>query len=115
MLKRVLVVDDDFDFLKLLELVAGTVGVDIDSANTGEAALVMLNSRKYRKLVTDLMMPGMDGFSLARAAKNRFPDLEVVLMTGTIMSDLHEQAADAGISKVIAKPLGIDLLIELFN
>ena len=115
MLKRVLVVDDDVNILNMLELVARTAGLNIDSATTGEAALVKLNSGKYRKLITDLMMPGMDGFSLARAAKSRWPDLEVVLMTCSIMSDLHEQAADAGISKVVAKPFGIDLLIELFN
>lgn len=113
--KLVLVVDDDVTILNMLELVARTAGLNFDSATTGEAALVKLNSGKYRKLVTDLMMPGMDGFSLARAAKSRWPDLEVVLMTCSIMSDLHEQAADAGISKVVAKPFGIDLLIELFN
>jgi CheY-like chemotaxis protein len=113
--KLVLVVDDDVNFLNMLELVARTAGLNIDSASTGEAALVKLNSGKYRKLVTDLMMPGMDGFSLARAAKSQLPDLEVVLMTGSIMPDLHEQAANAGISKVVAKPVGIDLLIMLFN
>ncbi|PKN16171.1 MAG: response regulator [Deltaproteobacteria bacterium HGW-Deltaproteobacteria-23] len=115
MLKRVLVVDDDINILKMLELVGRTVGLNIDSATTAEAALVKLKSGEYRMLVTDLMMPGMDGFSLARAAKSRSPDLEVVLMTGSIMSDLQEQAVDAGISKVVAKPFGIDLLIELFN
>lgn len=113
--KLVLVVDDDVNFLNMLELVARTAGLKIDSASTGEAALVKLKSGKYRKLVTDLMMPGMDGFRLARAAKSRFPDLEVVLMTGSLFSGLHEQAANAGISKVVAKPVGIDLLIMLFN
>lgn len=113
--KLVLVVDDDVNFLNMVELVARTSGLNIDSATTGEAALIMLKSGKYRKLVTDLMMPGMDGFRLAIVAKRRLPDLEVVLMTGSIMSDLHKQAADAGISKVVAKPFGIDLLIELLT
>jgi len=115
MLKRVLVVDDDVNNLNMMELAAMTVGLNIDTATTGEAALVKLKSGRYRKLITDLTMPGMDGFALARAAKSELPDLEIVLMTGSIISDLHEQAANAGISKVAAKPLGIDLLIELFT
>jgi len=113
--KLVLVVDDDVNFLNMLELVARTAGLNIDSATTGEAALVKLNSGKYRMLVTDLMMPGMDGFSLARVAKSQLPDLEVVLMTGSLMPYLHVQAANAGISKVVAKPFGIDLLLELLT
>lgn len=113
--KPVLVVDDDVNFLNMLELVARTTGLNIDSVTTGEAALVKLKSGKYRMLVTDLMMPGMDGFSLARAAKSQLPDLEVVLMTGSIISGLHVQAANAGISKVVTKPFGIDLLIELLT
>lgn len=113
--KLVLVVDDDVNFLNMLELAARTAGLNIDSATTGEAALVKLNSGKYRMLVTDLMMPGMDGFSLARAAKSQLPDLEVVLMTGSFMPYLHVQAANAGISKVVAKPFGIDLLMELLT
>jgi CheY-like chemotaxis protein len=115
MSKRVLVVDDDVNFLKMLVRIAIAADLNIDSASNGEEALVKLHSGEYRKLITDLMMPGMNGFHLAREAKIQFPDLEVVLMTGSIMSDLHEQAANVGISKVIAKPLGIDLLIELFN
>jgi len=115
MIKQILVVDNDVVFLNMLKLIAGSEELNIDSASTGEAALVKLKSGKYKKLVTDLMLPGMDGFTLARAAKSEFPELEVVLMTGSIISDLHEQAANAGISKVVAKPLGIDILIELFT
>ena len=111
--RNVLIVDDDPELLNLLGLIASTTGIRVDLAGSGEEALVQLESGHYRKLITDLDMPGIDGFTLARLARVKQPGLEVVLMTGSIMPDLHERAAQAGISRVVAKPVGSDLFIEL--
>jgi len=111
--RNVLIVDDDPELLNLLGLIARTTGVRAGLAGSGEEALVQLESGHYRKLITDLDMPGIDGFTLARLARVQQPGLEVVLLTGSIMPDLQERAAQAGISRVVAKPVGSDLFIEL--
>jgi two-component system cell cycle response regulator CpdR len=51
-------------------------------ASDGENALRFLTSRSVNVLVTDIVMPGMDGIELARQAKALFPDLPIILMTG---------------------------------
>jgi CheY-like chemotaxis protein len=113
MCKQVLVVDDDREILNMLGLIARTAGAHICLAGSGEEALAMLQSGHYRKLITDYVMPGMDGFTLAWLAKSRFPELEVVMMTGSLTDDLRQCAAAVGISRIVTKPLNSAIFLEL--
>lgn len=111
--ESVLIVDDDRETLKLLELFARTVGAQIAVAASAEEALARLHDGRYRKLITDYVMPGMDGLSLARRVREQFPAIEVVMMTGSIRDDLHLLAAEAGIDRIVAKPLSSTIFLEL--
>jgi CheY-like chemotaxis protein len=113
MCNQVLVVDDDRETLNLLGVIARTVGASVCLAGSGEEALAMLQSGRYRKLITDYVMPGMDGFTLAWLAKEQFPELEVVMMTGSLTDNLHQCAAAVGISRIVTKPLNSAIFLEL--
>ncbi|MBY0495335.1 MAG: response regulator [Cyanobacteria bacterium] len=113
--KRLLVVDDELPILKLVTRILATDNYDIASASSGDDAAQMINAPGYPGvdlLVTDLMMPGLNGRELAMITRRRFPDVRVLYVTGfadTLFKDLTE--LDAGES-FIEKPFGTDGLLE---
>src|SRR5690606_10617384 len=82
----VLVVDDDPGNLDSVQRILQREGLEVLAAASGEEALEILRKSEVRVIVTDLMMPGMTGTALLRAAKAISPHVEVVLMTayGTV-------------------------------
>ncbi len=113
--KRVLIVDDEHPVLKLLVRVLSVDNYEIQSTDSGiEAArlLEMPNFRGVDLLVTDLMMPGMDGRELATAVRKRYPAARVLYVTGfadTLFAGVNE--LDDGES-FIEKPFGAEGLLE---
>ncbi|MGB8930350.1 MAG: sigma-54 dependent transcriptional regulator [Anaeromyxobacteraceae bacterium] len=77
---RVLVVDDKENILKLFERILGET-YEITTAPDGARAISIMAGRDFDVIVTDLRMPGADGFEVLRAAKARAPETEVVMMT----------------------------------
>ena len=113
--KRLLVVDDELPILKLVTRILATDNYEIAAAGTGDEAAQMLNTPEYPGvdlLVTDLMMPGINGRELAVIARRRFPDVRVLYVTGfadTLFKDLTELGDR---ESFIEKPFGTDGLLE---
>ena len=104
-MNSILVVDDDRDHLGLLSHLVAGEGISAIFVPSGEEAILKLQGdHSITLLITDLHMPGMDGIELAMLAKEMTPDITVVLMTGAISPDVPQFAAEAGITKIIAKP-----------
>lgn len=102
---NILIVDDDEEYLRLVECIAEEAGIKAHYATSGEEAVGILKEGCFTTLITDLNMSGMDGYELAMVAKELSPDIDIVMITGEISPDVSRLAAQAGISKVIAKPL----------
>jgi len=85
---RVLVADDKENMLKLFARILAD-GYAVETAPDGARALALVATRPYDVVVTDIRMPGADGFELLGAVKARAPATEVVMMTG------HATVADA--------------------
>src|SRR4051812_12451059 len=83
----VLLVDDHESCLRLLRQLVETTGHPCVPAESAVDALVYCDSRPPRAVVTDLMMPQIDGQGLARWLKARYPSVPIVLVTG---QDLEE-------------------------
>jgi CheY-like chemotaxis protein len=102
----VLVVDDDVDVLETLVAIVKSGGHRTVKAGSGTAALDILDGETDVDLMlTDIVMPGLNGFNLARMARMRRSDLKILYMTG-----FHEQSAamrDTGerLGKLLLKPL----------
>jgi two-component system cell cycle sensor histidine kinase/response regulator CckA len=113
--KRLLVVDDELPILKLVTRILATDNYEVASASSGDDAAQMINAPGYPGidlLVTDLMMPGMNGRELAMVARRRFPNVRVLYVTGfadTLFKDLQELAEG---ESFIEKPFGTDGLLE---
>jgi DNA-binding response OmpR family regulator len=113
--KQLLVVDDELPILKLVTRILATDNYEIASASSGEDAAQMINAPGFPGLdllVTDLMMPGMNGRELAMIARRQFPKLRVLYVTGfadTLFKDVTELSEG---ESFIEKPFGTDGLLE---
>jgi DNA-binding response OmpR family regulator len=78
---RILIVDDDPDIHALLLSSLKDTGCQADCASSGEQALALLQSKKYDLVLSDVMMPGLDGLELLRRIHEQSPAVPVVVMT----------------------------------
>jgi len=102
----VLVVEDDDDVRGYVVETLSTLGYDVLEAANGEDALGLLNGhRTVKLLLTDVVMPGMNGRKLAEEARQRQPLLRVLYMTGYSRNAIvHQGRLDPGV-ELIQKPL----------
>jgi len=105
---KVLVVDDDAALRFTLEEVLGDKGFEVVSADSGAQALERLAG--VNAVITDLAMPGMDGFALLAQLREREPELPVVLLTAHGNERTAVQAMKAGAYDYLHKPFSTDEL-----
>jgi DNA-binding response OmpR family regulator len=109
---RLLLVDDETEFVKTLSERIRIRGLDADYAFSGEMALEMLAESLPDVVVLDLSMPGMEGIEVLRQVKKRYPELPVLILSG------HGSVKDEAVTRRIGafdylqKPVDIDTLIE---
>ncbi|WP_158287778.1 ATP-binding protein [Falsiroseomonas bella] len=111
----VLLVEDEAPLLKLAERALRRAGFDVLSAASAEDALDLLEQGgpKPMALVSDVVMPGMDGLALASRLRERDPDLPVLLVSGYAEVALGRDL-EAERLKLLPKPYGLaDLVAEL--
>ncbi|HEX8697271.1 MAG TPA: sigma-54 dependent transcriptional regulator [Myxococcaceae bacterium] len=103
----VLVVDDKENMLKLFSRILGDA-YTVTTAADGERALSLLASREFDVVVTDIQMPGADGFAVLREVKRRAPATEVVLITAYASVPKAVEAMREGAYDYLAKPFDPD-------
>jgi DNA-binding NtrC family response regulator len=103
---NVLVVDDD-EVVRLSHLRSlKSVSCDAEAVEDGEDALRMMERHPFDVVLLDLRMPGMDGMSVLRAIKQKWPDSEVVVITGYPTIETAKEAVRLGAYDYLAKPVG---------
>jgi two-component system cell cycle response regulator len=113
--QRLLVVDDDPAILKFLCEFFDRLGYQYRTACDGVAALALLEQASSTIVVTDLLMPKMDGMELIRRVKLRWPDTDLMVMTGDVRNFSYIDVIRAGASDFIQKPFNLDELEAKFN
>ncbi len=104
---RVLVVDDKENMLKLFEKILGP-HYALATASDGRQALTLIGSQSFDIIVTDIRMPGADGFEVLKAVKQVSPDTEVIMMTGYASVQKAVEAMREGAYDYIQKPFEPD-------
>jgi diguanylate cyclase (GGDEF)-like protein len=110
---RVLVVDDEKFFQELFRELLEGAGLQVRAASSGSEALRLLAEEHFDALLTDVVMPGLDGVALVREAKKRDPDLEAVAITGHEDVRLAVQAMKAGCADFLTKPVDREELVQV--
>ena len=104
---RVLIVDDDAMTRDLVSTVLSIEGHKCETAFDGEEALDRVAGGAFDIVITDIVMPKMDGITLTRALTTKYPELPVMVMTGFTEEHSDEDALNAGASDFINKPFSI--------
>jgi len=112
---QVLAVDDDPIVLDLLETFITSIGHICTPVTDGESALRMLKTKAFDLVVTDMVMPGVDGMELLRYIRSNIPDTDVIVVTGHPASFSFTQVIQAGAIDFITKPFLKDELEAKIN
>jgi CheY-like chemotaxis protein len=106
-----LIVDDDDGTLDIVGDVLRRVGVDVEVAHTGAAALTLIDAREVDVLLIDLRLPDMSGLDLLTHMQRSKAALPFILMSGFMTVDKATEAMRRGAVDVIEKPIDIDKLL----
>jgi two-component system response regulator GlrR len=110
--KKILIVDDDPNLLRLLGIRLSAAGYNVESAASAKIALGTLKSFQPHMIISDLRMEGMDGMALFEQVRQQYPHMPVVIMTahGTIPDAIN--ATKQGVFSYLTKPFESQELLE---
>ncbi len=112
-LLRVLFVEDAFDHALLVKaFLGGAGGYEVTHSQDGDHAVMLLQDQEWDLVISDLNLPGTDGFEVIRVARAKDPDLPILATTGYTEQVYHDRATSAGAGKVLTKPLDKDLFLD---
>ncbi len=101
---RILIVDDEKNYLLVLSTLLGGEGYEVVTAESGARALTLAEAEEPDLLITDMRMPRMSGLELIQEVKKRFPELPVIVMTAYGTVENAVEAMKAGATDYIMKP-----------
>ena len=109
---KVLLVDDEEDFLKTLAERLETRGLKVTTASNGESALAFVEGQEYDLIVLDLAMPGLDGLETLKRIKARQPDAEIIMLSGQGSIKTSIEAMKLGACDFLQKPVDMAALLD---
>ena len=110
--EKILLVDDEVEFVSALAERLRARGLEVDTANSGKEALVKAKAQHPDAVVLDLARPGMDGVETLKALLADNADLQVMLLTGQATIRTALAATRLGAIDVLEKPTDIATLLE---
>ena len=111
---RILLAEDDDDMRRFLVKALERAGYDVTDFDNGASAYERLREEPFSLLLTDIVMPEMDGIELARRATEIDPDLKVMFITGFAAVALNPDSNAPRDAKVLSKPFHLrDLVNEV--
>jgi len=109
---KVLLVDDEEQFLDTLTQRLEIRGLTVEAVTGGEDALDMVGDKKIDAVILDLAMPGIDGIETLRLLKEKQPDLQIIMLTGKATVKSGIEAMKLGATDFLEKPVDLNLLLE---
>jgi two-component system sensor histidine kinase/response regulator len=110
---RLLIVDDEVAQMRALADTLGLEGYAIEGFSSAQAALAALRPGEFDLLLTDLMMPELDGIAFINAARQIDPALGAIVMTGHGTVDTAVQAMQGGALDYILKPFRLNVILPV--
>ena len=111
--KRILIVDDDEEVRNVLGDMLAIEGVRAENCSNAYSALQLLEKGAFNMVITDLGMPGMSGYDLAEYVREKYKDVEIVLLTGWGNSLKKDGKEVKGVRAIISKPFRLNDVLEL--
>ena len=112
---KILIVDDDVETCANLSDILTDFGHEVCTAHNARDALQRADEQRFDIVLLDLQMPGMDGVDLSRELKRPAPTAVAILNTGFADSEMEHRATRSGVSRMLRKPLDIEMLMRLIE
>ena len=109
---RILLAEDDADMRRFLVKALQNAGHDVVAFDNGRSAYERMREEPFTLLLTDIVMPEMDGIELARRATELDPDLKVMFITGFAAVALNPDSNAPRDAKVLSKPFHLKDLVN---
>jgi CheY-like chemotaxis protein len=109
---RILVAEDDEAVREFVRRALGYSGHEVTTVDDGSQALEALERQRFDLLITDIVMPGLDGIALALKVSKEQPKLPILLMTGYAAERQRAHNLEALIHRVISKPFSLKEISE---
>jgi DNA-binding NtrC family response regulator len=112
MSEKILIIDDEKDFLDIIAERIHARGMDVSTTTSAEDAIHMVEEESFDVVIMDFMMPGMNGFQTLKAIKEKKPKVHIILLTGNVLEEMRIEAKNIGVLDVIEKPPDLQDLIQ---
>ena len=106
---RMLVIDDDPSVREVMSYLLVSFGYDCETAADGVAGVARFDEGGWDLVVTDLAMPGMNGWEVSEAIRRRSPTMPIILVTGLSGPEVNQRACERGV-EVVPKPFRLETL-----
>lgn len=109
----VILVDDDSSIRWVLSKALQNAGFKVMAADNGQSALNILEKHQASILITDVQMPGMSGLELMETAKNRYPNLPVIIITANANTQMAVESHQIGAFDYLPKPFDLNQAVSI--
>ena len=109
---RVLLVDDEEEFVSAFSERLELRGIEVDSALNGEDALAIMVEKTFEVVILDVMMPGLGGLEVLKQIKSAYPNTQVILLTGHGATKEGIEGMRLGAFDYLIKPVDIEEMHE---
>jgi len=113
--EKILVVDDESNILNLLEKILSAHFRNVDSAENGKKACEKLKKKRYDLVLTDIVMPVVNGIEVLKQAKKLYDDIVVLILTGQATLNTAIDSVNLGADEYITKPFEIKNLLKIVD
>ncbi len=110
---KLLLVDDEIDFLQAITERLALKDFDVTAASNGRDAIAAAEKDLFDVAVMDFQMPGMDGTQVLKALKENHKYLEIIMLTGHATIDSAVECTKLGAFKYLEKPYSFEKLVEI--
>jgi DNA-binding NtrC family response regulator len=110
---KILLIDDEVELVTTLVERLEIRGIEAEAVTNGHDAIEKMCTSKYEVVVADLKMPGLSGVEVINFINRRYPDINVILITGhgNTESDENEDIIE-GVFEILMKPFDINQLVQ---
>ncbi len=107
---KILVIDDEKRMCDSIKVLLSNIGYEVDIAENGRAGIDKLNAGRYDLVITDLMMPELDGFAVMKHIKENCRETLVIVITGYASVESAVRAIRSGAYDYILKPFDFEII-----
>jgi len=114
----ILAVDDEQSIRDILKMALEDEGHEVTLADGGRQAQDCISKKSYNLIITDLIMPDIDGIAIIKFALKKNPNTRMITITGGGKTDTEHYvklAAELGVRKIVHKPFDLDQIIDAVN